>query len=278
MRAGDRRLPGRLTLLPPDGDASAAEPFAAGRDADVYALDDSWVVRRYRNGRPVGAEAEFMRWVAKHDYPVPAVRQVDGPDIVLQRLSGTTLADAAIAGEVSAVEVGLIHADLHRRLHEIPPMHGTTGLVVVHGDLHPYNVMLTPDGPIVIDWANAEEGPAEFDLAMTAVIFAQVALDPPELQLSAMLREALTSYLANSIDPTPHLPGVLTKKQQRHAHQGRAGPATAAGPTHPQPARRAAARSHLRSSLLASALASLSPSLPSLSPPSPTIRSAPIPL
>lgn len=191
-------------MLPSD-----AEPFASGRDADVYSLDDAWVVRRYRDGRPVGVEAEYMRWVAKYDYPVPAVRQVDGPDIVLQRLTGTTVADAAIAGELSAVELGLMHAELHRRLHAIPPPSGTPGMVVVHGDLHPYNVMLTPGGPVVIDWANAEEGPPEFDIAMTAIIFAQVALDPAFASLSPMLREALATYLAHVPDPTRGLDAAL---------------------------------------------------------------------
>lgn len=196
-------------MLPPD-----AEPFASGRDADVYALDDSWVLRRYRNGRPVGDEAEYMRWVAKYDYPVPAVRQVDGPDLVLQRLTGTTLAVAAIAGELTPAELGLLHADLHRRLHAIPAPSGTAGRVVVHGDLHPENVMLTADGPVVIDWANAEEGLPEFDIAMTAIIFAQVALDPAFESLSPLLREALGTYLANSLDPTPSLDAALARRSR----------------------------------------------------------------
>ncbi|TDD47975.1 serine/threonine protein phosphatase [Kribbella antibiotica] len=193
-----------MTLLPPD-----AEPFAAGRDADVYALDDDWVVRRYRDGYPVRDEADFMRHVAKFGYPVPAVREIDGADMVIERLTGPTLADAAIAGDLDAMRLGELHADLHRRLHAIPAPSGTPGLVVVHGDLHPYNVIATDAGPIVIDWRNAEEGTAEFDIAMTAVIFAQVALDPAWAGLSPLLREALAAYLANSIDPTPGLRAAL---------------------------------------------------------------------
>ena len=73
--------------LVPEG----AEPFAAGRDADVYSVDDQWVLRRYRNGHQVRDEAEYMRWVAKYGYPVPAVRQVDGPDMVIERLTGPTV-------------------------------------------------------------------------------------------------------------------------------------------------------------------------------------------
>jgi tRNA A-37 threonylcarbamoyl transferase component Bud32 len=190
--------------LPPD-----AVPFAAGRDADVYALDDSWVLRRYRNGHQVRDEADFMRWVARFGYPVPAVRDTDGADMVIQRLDGPTLADAALAGDLSATEVGEIHADLHRRLQAIPAPSGTPGLVVVHGDLHPLNVIATADGPVVIDWRDAREDTAAFDVAMTAIIFAQVALDPAFAALSPLLREALTAYLANSIDPTPGLDAAL---------------------------------------------------------------------
>jgi Phosphotransferase enzyme family len=43
-------------------------------------------------------------------------------------------------------------------------------------DLHPDNVILTSDGPVVIDWRNATEDPPALDLAMTALILAQVSL------------------------------------------------------------------------------------------------------
>jgi aminoglycoside phosphotransferase (APT) family kinase protein len=189
-----------------------AEPFAFGRDADVYSIDDEWVLRRYRDGHPVRDEAEYMTWVAKYDYPVPAVRQIDGPDMVIERLTGPTLADAVIAGDLSPSDLGRMHADLHRRLHSIPAPSGTSGNVVVHGDLHPYNVILTSAGPVVIDWRNAEEGPPEFDLAMTAIIFAQVALDPAFASLSGMLRESLATYLANSHDLSPGLDAALAAR------------------------------------------------------------------
>jgi aminoglycoside phosphotransferase (APT) family kinase protein len=202
MTEGSQR--GLSALLPPD-----AAPFAAGRDADVYAIDDQWVLRRYRNSHPVRDEADFMRHVAKYGYPVPDVREVSGPDMVVQRLDGPTLGDAAIAGDLTAAEIGLIHADLHRRLQAIPAPSGTPGLVVIHGDLHPLNVIATPAGPVVIDWRNAEEGRPEFDVALTAIIFAQAVLDPAFADLADLLREALRIYLANSIDPTPGLPAAL---------------------------------------------------------------------
>ena len=169
----------------------------------MYAIDDELVLRRYRNGHPVRDEAEFMRHVGRFDYPVPDVHHVDGPDIVLQRLTGPTLASAGMVGELTPTELGEMHADLHRRLQAIPAPSGTPGQVVVHGDLHPENVILTADGPMVIDWCNAVEGSPEFDVAMTAIIFAQVALDPAYADLSASLREALATYSPPRSTPLP---------------------------------------------------------------------------
>jgi hypothetical protein len=38
-------------------------------------------------------------------------------------------------------------------------------------------VLLTPQGPYVIDWCNTREGPPGLDCATSAVILAQVAID-----------------------------------------------------------------------------------------------------
>ena len=40
---------------------------------------------------------------------------------------------------------------------------------VLHLDMHPMNVIMSPDGPVVIDWTNAAGGPAGFDGALTYV-------------------------------------------------------------------------------------------------------------
>jgi aminoglycoside phosphotransferase (APT) family kinase protein len=42
---------------------------------------------------------------------------------------------------------------------------------LVHRDLHPLNIMMTPDGPMVIDWANASAGDPAFDIADTWALF-----------------------------------------------------------------------------------------------------------
>jgi aminoglycoside phosphotransferase (APT) family kinase protein len=68
---------------------------------------------------------------------------------------------------------------------------------VLHLDLHPANVMLAPTGPVVIDWCNAEDGPAGLDVALTAVILALVAVDPGH-DLAAPARAFLSAFLQSA--------------------------------------------------------------------------------
>ncbi|MFC7876208.1 phosphotransferase [Isoptericola sp. NPDC057391] len=152
------------------------ELIAAGRDADVFALDDRRVLRRYRDGRPAHQDAGLLGAVVDAGYPAPAVLGVDGPGMVLERLSGPTLADELLAGRCDAGEAGAILASLHARLHALPWPDGP----LLHLDLHPSNVVLAGRGPVVIDWTDARTGPAGLDVATTALILAQTVLSPAD--------------------------------------------------------------------------------------------------
>jgi aminoglycoside phosphotransferase (APT) family kinase protein len=65
-------------------------------------------------------------------------------------------------------------AELHRQLHEIVAPDGLAGVGrgdrLLHLDLHPANVILSPKGPVVVDWTNARRGEPAFDVALTWVI------------------------------------------------------------------------------------------------------------
>ncbi len=63
-------------------------------------------------------------------------------------------------------------------------------------DLHPDNVILGARGPVGIDWRNATEGPADLDVAMTAVILAQVAVDATH-PLAVPAQAMLTAFPAS---------------------------------------------------------------------------------
>ncbi|WP_341715738.1 phosphotransferase [Micromonospora sp. FIMYZ51] len=171
------------------------EPFATGRDADVYALDSERVLRRYRDGSDVTVEADFMTYLHAAGYPVPQVYQASGADLVLRRVSGPTMLQALLAGAIDVEPAAGMLADLHRRLHSVPPRPGAApGERILHLDLHPDNVILDPLGPVLIDWRNVRHGPPGLDVAMTALIHAQVALDPAQ-PLAAAAAELLRCYL-----------------------------------------------------------------------------------
>ncbi|OIK03535.1 phosphotransferase family protein [Streptomyces monashensis] len=191
--------------------------LGSGRSADVYEIDEAWVLRRDRSGWGTApTESATMTYVRRHGYPVPRVRPATSPtDLVMERLSGPTLLTALTEGRVAAAEAGALIASLLRRLHAVPGRDpAVPGSRVLHLDLHPDNVMLTPAGPRVIDWSNTEDGAPALDWSMSSVILAQVAVsdtplapgartmleallaDPPELTEEA-LAEALSRRAAN---------------------------------------------------------------------------------
>ncbi|TLS47271.1 aminoglycoside phosphotransferase family protein [Streptomyces montanus] len=180
--------------------------LGSGRTADVYALDDeAWVLRRYRDGHgDAPAEAAVMEYVRGHGYPAPKARATTRSDLVMERLSGPTMIGAAAAGELDAREAGTTLARLLIRLHTIPPRRRSADPAtrVLHLDLHPENVILTPDGPAVIDWDNTEEGPPGLDWGVSAVILAQVATDTDDDPRAPLAHDILTALLDGCPDPS----------------------------------------------------------------------------
>jgi aminoglycoside phosphotransferase (APT) family kinase protein len=152
------------------------ERLGFGRTADVFALDGERVLRRYREGWGVAREADIMTYVGGHGYPVPTVYSVSGADLVMERLDGGTMLGALASGAMDMATAARMLADLLTRLHALPGRR--PGDRVIHLDLHPDNVLLTSRDPVVIDWSNATDGPPDMDIAMSALILAEVAVDP----------------------------------------------------------------------------------------------------
>ena len=173
--------------------------LASGRDADVYAIDAQRVLRRYRDGSDATAEAAIMAYVAELGFPVPHVYEADGADLVMEQLDGPTMTQALGRDELDIQAGGALLADLHRRLHELPPRLSAHPSAdpsdrILHLDLHPHNIMLTARGPVVVDWRNATEGPPDLDLALSALILAEVAVDETH-EMAAGADLLLTAFL-----------------------------------------------------------------------------------
>lgn len=151
-----------------------------GRTADVYDIGNGRVLRRYRDARPAGAverEARTMRHARAHGVPVSEVFEVSGLDIVMERADGPTMLDALARRLWTARAQVRLLARLHDQVHAVPgpdwlPAPFGDGAALLHHDLHPQNVMLTPGGPLIIDWSGACRGTADIDVAMTWVIIA----------------------------------------------------------------------------------------------------------
>jgi Ser/Thr protein kinase RdoA (MazF antagonist) len=156
--------------------------LAEGRDSEIFEHGEGRVLRVARDGRSLVAEAEIMRHVRSHGYPCPDVHDAGDGYLVMDRLAGPTMMEVVGKRPFPLRRSGRVLADLHARLHRIPAPPGVRvapmpGDRVLHRDLHPLNVMMTPDGPMVIDWSNASAGAPAFDVADTWVLFACAA--PP---------------------------------------------------------------------------------------------------
>jgi tRNA A-37 threonylcarbamoyl transferase component Bud32 len=164
---------------------------ATGRACDVFEYGDRAVLRRYREGEPRDTEHEaaVMRRAAAGGVPVPEVLEVHPDALVLERVDGPTML-AEIQRQPwrfasFACELGRIH----RKLLDAG---------VAHGDFHPLNVLLSKDGPIVIDWTNGSEGNALADVAFSQVILATSDADFPRWLESigrAVRRRFVAAYL-----------------------------------------------------------------------------------
>jgi aminoglycoside phosphotransferase (APT) family kinase protein len=170
----------------------------AGRNADVYDIGGGRVLRRYRDGRDSAAvdrEAQIMRHARAHGVPVPEVFEVTGSEIVMERATGPTMLDVLGRRPWTLRRQARLLARLHATVHQAPALPGFRAVcgdedpgsqVLLHRDLHPMNVILSPAGPVIIDWEGAARGPAMYDVAWSWAILASSEVQGAGLALAAV--------------------------------------------------------------------------------------------
>ncbi len=183
MEVDDRRTP----------DHELGPQIAAGRDATIHAHGPGLVLRRTPAPRDHTLEALVMTHVRAAGYPVPEVHRVGPGELVLERIAGPTMLDDLGAHPWRVRGHARTLAGLHARLHAIVAPeallpHPVAGRSVLHLDLHPGNVICSPDGPVVIDWSNARRGASEVDVALTWILMGAMEVDEAPRAGSALAR------------------------------------------------------------------------------------------
>ena len=150
-------------------------------------------------------EARTMEHARAQGYPVPAVEQVsdDGSEIVMERVEGPLMFEVISRRPWKVTQQGRILGDLHQQLHAIsapawvPHAPFGEGAALLHLDLHPLNVIISPNGPVVIDWSNARRGDGDADLALTWVLL--VAGGIPSGRVKAAVLSRGRALLVNAM-------------------------------------------------------------------------------
>ena len=104
-----------------------------------------------------GATDELVGVLVETQRAIHAAGVPDGVASLVER----QLAKLDDSSELSAAE----RRDAHDLLESLP-----RGAALLHGDLHPGNVLLGQDGPVVIDWFDAAVGNPHADVARTALL------------------------------------------------------------------------------------------------------------
>jgi streptomycin 6-kinase len=183
--------------------------MASGRTAEVFAVGESQVLKLLKPGfNPQIMDAESTKTAVVHAAggPAPNVSglvEIDGRSgILFERIYGTSMLDAILTNVDDSIGYVMAFADLHAEVlgisvdtglpdvkdflaskidnGDLPVGQRTAakdhmaglpdGDATLHGDYHPGNILLTPDGPIVIDWGEASRGDAAADIARTLLL------------------------------------------------------------------------------------------------------------
>ena len=183
--------------------------IGTGRTAEIFAWGEDRVLKLFMDWCPhswIEKEEQLSRVVYESGLPAPEVEgliEVDGRrGIIFERVDGGSMLDAMRSNQSGLLRYAEILADLHASIHSqeiqsIPSLHNMMesdirsvkilseedktkilqvlnqmkdGTVLCHYDFHPMNVIMSPRGPVIIDWMTARQGNSHADIARTLSI------------------------------------------------------------------------------------------------------------
>jgi aminoglycoside phosphotransferase (APT) family kinase protein len=221
--------------------------LAEGRTSEIFSWGTDQVLKLYREGwSPKSAEYEYRQALAsqKTGYRVPKVGElveIEGRHgIIYQRVEGRTMLQEMIKKPWKLRHFGRQQALLHAEMHKLSAtdlplvnerlarkIQNTTHLdqtvksevldrlanlpqddKLLHGDFHPGNIMLTADGPVIIDWIDAALGHPLADLARTLMLF-RVGEPPENLHIGLADKFFMHPYLPTYFQHSLYAPEDL---------------------------------------------------------------------
>jgi len=224
---------------------SLGEKIGEGGTSDVHAWAPGQVVKLFKAGAAQGFgwhEARMTRAVFAAGGPalevLGEVRLEGRFGIVLPRLDGPSLQQLWETGAMTSEQAAAILAPLYNSVHKTPlpkdvfclrdwfgalsrgtglvPEHIVTGVLVLierlppqevlcHGDLFPGNVIMTAEGPRIIDWSATVCAPAAFDLWRCHPNLKELAYAPDDVDRApaGALNAALRSEYARLAGVSP---------------------------------------------------------------------------
>ena len=207
-------------------------PIAQGRTAEIYEWNDHHVLKLYRDWWPsdwVEYEGRIARAVYDAGIPSPAageIIEVNGRrGLLYERVEGISMLQEMNARPWTLWKHARTLAELHVKINKQPitglpsykdrlrydigrAPHLNDGLRskviamldllpdgqrICHGDYHPDNIILTKDGPIVIDWMTACMGSPWADVARTSMILS-IGAKAAGNQVRPIIRTAIKLY------------------------------------------------------------------------------------
>lgn len=239
-----------------DGAFRLGELVARGSRASVYSWGRGAVAKVPDPGTPeawIYSEASYTSAVRDAGAPAPrllGIEQVNGRAAsIYERVHGPSMWQYVVDRPDRAVHYGQVLADLHgalfdlvppvslpsqrdrltckirRAAHDVDPSLADALELLTdrpdpprlcHGDFHPGNVILAPDGPMIVDWFDACRGDAAADVARSSLLLLDDGLNAP-LHLPGAARVPLAAlaeaYMHRITDRFPVPADVLERWQ-----------------------------------------------------------------
>lgn len=220
-------------------------PIAAGRTAEIYRWDDRHVLKLYQGWCPpdwADYEARVAGIVHEAGIPSPGVGKIIEVNarrgLIYEYIEGISMLQDMNARPWMLWKHARTLAELHVKINQqlvqgLPPykdrlcydirnshqlsdelrekvlaMIGDlpAGKYLCHGDYHPGNVLITANGPVVIDWMTASVGSPWTDVARTSLILsigAAAAKDKVHPIIRMAIRMYRRSYRAHYLEQMP---------------------------------------------------------------------------